>query len=184
MPRREPAEPWRSLLGEVDRAADGDIELHCIGGFVLEAAFGLSRTTGDLDFLSVAPPDEAGFIERLAGRNSPLHKKYKVYLQHVTVLAAWPEDYEQRLIELFPRCFSHLRLFALEPHDLALTKLERNWELDRSDLVLMAKAGLIDAAILRERYYREMRPYLGSPDRHDLTIELWVEIVSNCVRSA
>ena len=183
MSLKEPPEPWRSLLDEVDRAATGDIDLHCIGGFVLEVAYALSRTTVDLDFLSVTPPDQAGFIERLAGRNSPLHMKYKVYLQHVTVLAAYPADYERRLVQLFPGRHRHIKLYALESHDLALTKIERNWDLDRSDLMLMAKAGLIDAAALEQRYHQEMRPYLSNPGRYDLTIKLWVEIINSCLRA-
>ena len=76
-----------------------------------------------------------------------------------------------------------MRLWALEPHDLALTKIERNWDLDRSDLTQMARAGLLEASILRRRYDREMRPYLVDPGRHDLTVKLWVEIIESIARS-
>jgi hypothetical protein len=31
--------------------------------------------------------------------------------------------------------------------------------------------------LLRERYEKELRPYLGSPEREDLTLRLWVESV-------
>jgi hypothetical protein len=105
-----------------------------------------------------------------------------VYLQHVTVLSAYPDAYENRLAELFVGRYRHLRLWALEAHDLALTKLERNWDRDRSDLTLMARAGLLDAEILKQRYYREMRPYLIDTSRHDLTVKLWVEIIDDVSR--
>jgi hypothetical protein len=32
-------------------------------------------------------------------------------------------------------------------------------------------------AVLRERYEREMRSYVGAPEREDLTLELWIEII-------
>ena len=183
MPPKEPPDPWKSLLDEVDAAATEETPLHCIGGFVLEIAYGLSRTTVDLDFLCVAPPAQGEFIERIAGRGSALAGKHGVYLQHVTVLSAYPDSYEDRLVELFPSRYRHLRLWALEPHDLALTKIGRNWDLDRSDLTLMAKAGLLDAGILKQRYDREMRPYLVDTSRHDLTVKLWVEIINDVARS-
>lgn len=45
-----------------------------------------------------------------------------------------PEDYEERLTEMFPQAFRHLRLFALDPYDLTLSKLERNIQRDRADV--------------------------------------------------
>jgi hypothetical protein len=177
MPPEQPPEPWKSLLNAVDAAAPGEIAIHCIGGFVLEIAYGLSRSTVDLDFLAVAPPAQGRFLESLAGRASALAAKYGVYLQHVTILAAYPDGYEDRLTALYPGRYRRLRLWALEPHDLALTKLERNWELDRSDITLMAQAGLLDPDVLKRRYEREMRPYLTDASRQDLTVKLWVEII-------
>ena len=183
MSLKEPPEPWKSLLDEVDAAATGETTLHCIGGFVLEIAYGLSRTTVDLDFLCVAPPARVEFLERVAGKESALAKKHRAYLQHVTVLSAYPDAYEVRLVELFPGRYRYLRLWALEPHDLALTKLERNWDLDRSDLTQMARAGLLDSGTLKRRYDREMRPYLVEPSRYDPTLKLWVEIIDSVARS-
>ena len=31
--------------------------------------------------------------------------------------------------------------------------------------------------MLRERYRREMRDYVGMPEREDLTLELWIDII-------
>jgi hypothetical protein len=183
MAHKDPPEPWKSLLNEVDAAATGEIALHCIGGFVLEIAYGLSRTTADLDFLCVAPPAQAEFLERFAGKGSPLARRIGAYLQHVTILSAYPDAYEDRLKALFPGSYRHLRLWALDPHDLALTKIERNWDLDRADLTLMAKAGLLDAVLLRQRYDREMRPYLVGASRLDKTVDLWAEIIDSVAPS-
>ncbi len=71
-------------------------------------------------------------------QGSPLHKKYKVYLDRVGV-AKVPENYEERLTEIFPKVFKHLRLLALDPYDLALSKLERNIQRVRDHVKQLAK---------------------------------------------
>lgn len=91
-------------------------------------------------------------------------------------VATPPEDYADRLIPLFPGAWDRLRLFAMEAHDIALSKLERNLERDRGDVQALARAGYLDAEVLRERYYRELRPNLIAHEaRHDLTFKLWLE---------
>jgi G:T-mismatch repair DNA endonuclease (very short patch repair protein) len=42
---------------------------------------------------------------------------------------------------MFPGAWVRLSLFALEAHDLALSKLERNMERDRDDVQQLACAG-------------------------------------------
>jgi hypothetical protein len=90
-----------------------------------------------------------------------------------------PEDYESRLDRMWPKSkLQRLRLFALEVHDLALTKLERNREKDRQDVEDLARAGRLDPETLRERYEKELRPNLLSHvERHDLTLKLWLESI-------
>lgn len=77
---------------------------------------------------------------------------------------------------MFPGAWIHLQVFALEAHDLALSKLERNIERDRDDVQQLARAGHLKAEILRERYYTELRPNLVAHEEwHDLTLQLWLE---------
>jgi hypothetical protein len=102
---------------------------------------------------------------RYAGR--PLHKKYKIYLDHVGV-AHVPDDYEERLTEIFPKVFKHLRLLALDPYDLALSKLERNIQRDRDDVMHLARTVPFDLEVLKDRYQKELRWQLGNPEREDL----------------
>lgn len=80
-----------------------------------------------------------------------------------------------RLLPVFEGQWTHLKLFALEAHDIALSKLERNYERDRDDVQRLAVAGLIDAQVLKERYRKELRLYLARPEREDLTLNLWIE---------
>ena len=44
--------------------------MHCIGGFVLTFVYGASRTTGDLDYLTIMPNDASDEVENLAGYGS------------------------------------------------------------------------------------------------------------------
>ncbi|SPF38470.1 conserved hypothetical protein [Candidatus Sulfopaludibacter sp. SbA4] len=175
MPRiEEPPEPWRSFFAEVDAHLRENVHLHCCGGFVMTQLYGVPRTTSDVDFLG-AVPDVRREITEIAGKGSALHQKYRVYLDAVTV-ATPPESYEERLLPMFPGAWVHLRLDALEAHDLALSKLERNMELDRQDVQHLARAGHLKPEVLRERYFSELRPNLLAHEaRHDLTLQLWLE---------
>jgi hypothetical protein len=115
-------ELWGAFLGDLDRELVRPVELHCLGGFVVTMLYGLARPTADIDVLLVRPQMD---LNPLAGIGSTLHKKHRVYVQLVTVLEAYPEDYEERLTEMFPGAFTNLRFLALDPYDLALTKPRR-----------------------------------------------------------
>jgi hypothetical protein len=173
---RELAEPWRSFLAELDARVEHEVGMHCCGGFVVTSVYGLARTTADLDVLAIVPSDQQRELARLAGRGSVLHQTHGVYLDVVTV-ATLPDSYEDRLTELYPGRFRHLRLLALDPYDLVLAKITRNADRDRGDLEYLATAVPLDPSILRDRYRREMRDYLGVPEREDLTLDLWIEII-------
>ena len=169
-------DPWRKFLATLDAALEYQVELHCCGGFVITALYGLARTTADLDVLTVRPNAKQQPLAALAGQGSKLHQTYGVYLDVVTV-ATHPDSYEERLTEMYPGTFRHLRLLALDPYDLVLSKLTRNADRDRGDLEYLTTAVPLDANVLRARYQNEMRSYLGVPAREDLTLELWIEIV-------
>jgi len=170
----QPPEPWRAFFADVDARLAEDVQLHCCGGFVVTQVYGVARTTSDVDFLG-AVPNVWSHVTDIGGKGSALHRKHKVYLDAVTV-ATPPENYEDRLVPMFPGAWVRLSLFALEAHDLALSKLERNMERDRDDVQQLARAGHLKPEILQERYYSELRPNLLAHEaRHDLTLRLWIE---------
>jgi hypothetical protein len=167
--------PWREFLSEVDGKLAEAVVLHCHGGFVAALHYGLPRTTADLDYLAIVPINAQGLIEKLGGQASLLTKTYGVYLQHVPFTSA-PESYEDRLTGLFPGQFKYLRLFALDPYDLALSKLSRNTAVDREDVEYLAKTIPLDPQVLRQRYQDELRPImLGDLKVHDQTLNMWIE---------
>jgi hypothetical protein len=176
MPRETPPEPWRSFLQDIDAAAPHVVDLHCIGGFAVSLYYELARPTADLDVVEVAP-STARWLSRTAGMNSALHRKYKVYVQIATV-AILPYFYADRLREMFPGEFRQLRLFVPEQHDLALSKLPRNLEIDLEDVKHLAVHREFSLDLLESRYHEELRPYLTGPlGGHDLTLRLWAETI-------
>lgn len=138
MPLESIPEPWRFFLAEIDGRVEEAVHLHCLGGFVVTMLYGLGRPTADVDVITIAPRDLIEWLLQLADKGSELHSKYDVYLDFVTI-AAVPEDYDQRLVEILPGTFQNLRLFALDPYDLALAKLESNIQRDRDDVKYLAR---------------------------------------------
>lgn len=138
--------------------------------------YGFSRPTADLDVLEIAPSDAATRLLAHGMQGGPLHRKYKIYLDRVGV-AHVPESYDDRLTEIFSGTFENLRLFALDPYDLALSKLERNLQRDRDDVRHLAKIVPLELDVLKNRYHQELRWQLGNPEREDLTLRLWTEAI-------
>jgi hypothetical protein len=172
----EPAEPWRAFLADLDAELSGPIELHCLGGFVVTQLYGVAgRETADIDFLAARMKPDTVDLEALAGLHSQLHRRFRLYLQHVTVVTP-PCDYERRLVRMFPAAqWRNLTLLALDATDLALSKLERNSDRDRDDFLRLVKAGLIDRTAFQQRYAEELRPYLlARHEWHDQTFALWI----------
>jgi uncharacterized nucleotidyltransferase DUF6036 len=166
--------PWKDFLGEIDKALEKRLELHCIGGFALVFYYGIPRTTGDIDYYTAVPADLN--LEEMAGYDSALHRKYKIYLHRVTV-ATLPEEYEQRLSEMASGQFERLRLLVPDPYDFILSKLQRAGLKDSDDALYLFRSRKLRSGILRERYQRELRDYLIGPlEQHDATLERWIEI--------
>ncbi len=166
--------PWEGFLQAVDAELHHDVEIHCFGGFVLTVMWDLSRPTGDVDFLAAAPANVAAELLAIAGAGSPLAKRHGLYLQLVTV-SDFPDDYEDRLVDITPTSLSRLRLRALTAEDLILSKLTRNSPKDIHDVRHLAKRGALNPTLLYDRYHRNLRPYLVNVERHDLTLELWLD---------
>src|ERR1700761_5955649 len=133
-----PPEPWHSFFSDLDNALQSTARLDCIGGFVVTQLYGLARPTADVDVIELAPREASETLMQLAIQGGPLHRKHRIYLDRVGV-AAIPENYEQRLTEMFPGAYRHLRLMALDPYDIALSKLERNSQKDRDDVRFLSR---------------------------------------------
>jgi len=97
-------------------------------------------------------------------------------------IAPIPENYEDRLNEIFPGTFKKLRLFALDPYDVALAKIERNGDKDVEDVKYLAQVVPFNLDTLRKRYEEELRAYVRNEEREDLTLKLWIEMIEEARR--
>jgi uncharacterized nucleotidyltransferase DUF6036 len=167
--------PWDRFLEELDGLLREQVHVHCIGGFAVSLFYGLSRPTADIDYFAVVPYASVGDLQALAGAGSMLARKHQLCFQHVPTISL-PEDYETRLTEMYPGRLKSLHLYAPDPYDLILSKLERNSQKDRDDVAFLAESLHLDPAVLHERYKKELRPYLAHEGRHDLTLKLWLDV--------
>jgi hypothetical protein len=111
--------PWHEFLAEVDQSLSEPVELHCVGGFVPTAVYGIPRTTADLDYISVIPYHAMQDLEKIAGEYSELRKKHKVWVHAAGGVADYPEN-------TLALALKKLTLRTFEPYDLLLAKLTRN----------------------------------------------------------
>lgn len=176
MPAEQLSDPWRSFLHDIDAQLAGPTEFHCLGGFVVAEYYGLARPTSDVDIIHVRGAATVADVQRIGGKGSALAKKHRVYIDIVTV-ADVPERYEERLIDVYARELRNLRVRVFERHDLALAKLGRNQDYDREDVRRLAQGPGLEIAILEQRYRDELRFQLGNPERDDLTLKLWIEMI-------
>jgi hypothetical protein len=128
-PRKVLPEPWLSFLNELDRIATSTVRLDCIGRFVVTMLYGLTRPTADVDVLEIAPLSAADAFSKVALLGGPLFGSM-ASIWIASPLRSHPTNTKSRLQEMFPGTFQNPRLMALDPYDLALTKLERNIERD------------------------------------------------------
>jgi Nucleotidyltransferase of unknown function (DUF6036) len=167
--------PWPDFLKEVDAQLSQQVNLHCIGGFVITALYGMPRPfpTADVDYIKAVPREAGNEVEKIAGRESALCKKYRLFFQSVGI-ADFPEEYDSRLQELKLN-LKKLKLWALDPYDLLLSKVPRNSPKDQEDAKYLIRIVKLDLRTFQDRWQKEMAPWIANRPRHDLTIELWKE---------
>ncbi|MFY9676814.1 MAG: DUF6036 family nucleotidyltransferase [Terriglobales bacterium] len=163
--------PWPQFLSELDRKLAEAVEIHCAGGFALTAVYGISRTTADLDYISAIPIRSSEELDRIAGRDSGLARKFKVYLQFVRGVTDFPEDYEARLTTV-PLGLKRLALRVLEPYDLVLSKLTRNSPKDAEDVRALARKLDLQFEVAMTRFRKEMS-WVPNMERHQQTMSIF-----------
>lgn len=114
-----------------------------------------------MDVIELAPPKASKTVINLAAQGGPLHCKHRVYLERIAV-AIVPENYEDRLSEMFAGTYQNLRIMALDAYDLALSKLGRNSQKDRDDVRFFAMAIPFDLHIFEQRYREEIPLAIGT----------------------
>lgn len=162
--------PWPEFLADVDQSLSEPVELHCVGGFVLAIVYGIPRTTADIDYISVIPHHAIEELDRIAGEDSALAKKHKVWIHVAGGIVDYPENYESRLNTL-PLGLKKLTLRFFEPYDLLLAKLTRNNPKDMEDVRALVQKLNLKFDVLVERFQSEMS-WVPNRERHEQTLNV------------
>jgi hypothetical protein len=146
----------RSLLDRLDEAllpfapAGERLDLFLLGRAALVFYYQFPLSTMDIDIIWMRNSDLETKAIELFGKGSALARQCGLYLDPVPQgLPPTPTGYRNRC-EAFPGPWKVLRLWKLEVHDLAATKLKSFRPKDRQDLQALCDQGLLDAARLRQ----------------------------------
>lgn len=127
------------------------LDIYHIGRSALVWAYGYIETTTDIDVL--CPRGEEALVEaalRLFGRETEGAKAHGLYLDVVNeAYPPMPGGYERRAKQV-ENPWKVLRVFHLDPHDLAASKLRRFAARDRQDIRQLGDWGHLDPDRLHE----------------------------------
>ncbi len=146
----------KAFLTSADRHLKKKAELVLIGGSAAALAHGATSITDDID--STEHPSsvlEAALeaARRETGLAIPVGK---------STVADFPYEYESRLVRCLPT-LKRLKVWALEKHDLALSKAVRCEETDLQQLAEIHQRSPFDFDTLIARFQKEMGHAIGNP---------------------
>jgi Nucleotidyltransferase of unknown function (DUF6036) len=156
---------FRTLASRVARSAnatvDAPITMFLAGGAAMHFYTG-ARMTDDIDAVfdrKILVPANATVIYRDAEG-----KARSVYfdVNYNESYALLHEDAHDDAWRLVIDGLDAVRVLVLQPVDLAVSKLARFSEIDRGDILQLAKDGLIAAAALQQRAADALPGYVGS----------------------
>jgi hypothetical protein len=132
-------------------AKEGEhFDTYLLGRSALVIHYGFPLSTSDIDIVWMRDSDLEQKAIELLGEGSALAQTLGLYLDPVPQgLPPLPSGFRRRCVAL-PGNWKVLRLWILEVHDLAATKLRSFRPKDREDLQALCDRGLLNAAKLRE----------------------------------
>lgn len=138
------------LLTEIDNHLkpmnNGDrLELYLVGRSALNAQFGKSLVTVDLDVVVTGtPPALLEAALAFAGKGSDVAEDIGLYLEMLpSALPPMPSGYRNRVTEM-GGSWTVLRVWHLDVHDLLISKLGRFAVKDQQDIRELCDTGTID----------------------------------------
>lgn len=175
--RADPAylEAFKSLVQRLARSAKVNpkepIEMVLAGGAAIHFYTG-ARMTDDVDAVFnkklLVPSDLAVVYRDSEG------KARSVYFDanYNETYALLHEDAHEDAMRLALEGIEGVRIFVLQPVDLAVSKLARFSEIDRKDILQLAADGLVTANDLRERAEQALPGYVGNPEPVRTSLDL------------
>ncbi|HUB05522.1 MAG TPA: DUF6036 family nucleotidyltransferase [Myxococcales bacterium] len=160
----------RVFLRAVDAHLARTAELKVMGGGAIALAYGVLLSTSDIDTFETDLDAVADAIQKAqASTGLPIQ---------VSPLGGsvgdWPENSGERLIRVMPE-LPRLSIFALEQHDLALSKSVRGYENDLAAIEQLHGRLALDRDVLVRRYVHEMAHAIGDPVRLDRNFILMID---------
>ena len=145
------------------------LDLYHVGRSALVWQYDYLATTRDIDVLVQGEP--TGMMAEalgMYGRGSAKSREFGIYLEAVpTGLPPMAAGFRKRA-KPYDRPWKVIRLYHLDPHDLAVSKLKRFAAKDREDIRELCDRGLIESdklqSILESAFYFHMEKD-GNPDR-------------------
>jgi hypothetical protein len=146
----------RGFLDRLDEellpfAKEGEpFDMFLLGRAALVLCYQFPLSTKDIDIVWMRDSELERKALELLGKESTLAKSLGLYLDPVPqALPPLPHWFRNRC-HLLPGHWKVLKLWMLEAHDLATTKLKSFRPQDREDLQILCDRGLLNAAKLRE----------------------------------
>lgn len=184
--RADPAyvSAFRTLVKRLMRSSNATaapITMYLAGGAAMHFYTG-ARMTDDIDAVfdrKILVPADATVIYRDA------HGKARsVYfdVNYNESYALLHEDAHNDALRLLLDGIDGVRVLVLQPVDLAVSKLARFSEIDRGDILQLAKDDLITAKALRQRAKEALPGYVGSVLPVQTSIKLACRDISALVR--
>lgn len=175
--RADPAyvEAFRTLIRRLLRSAKATskkpISMYLAGGAAMHFYTG-ARMTDDVDAVFdrklLLPSDSAVIYRDADGKARSLYFD----ASYNETFALLHEHAHEDAVRLSLEGVEGARIFVLQPVDLAVSKLARFSEIDRGDILTLAKEGLVTAKELGERAEAALHSYVGDPVPVRTSIEL------------
>jgi len=145
-----------SLINRLDEALiplakEGErFDMFHLGRSALVLHYGFQLSTRDVDIVGMQNRELDQKAIELLGEDSPMARSLGIYLDLVPeALPPLPTGFRKRCRQV-PGPWQVIRLWKLEDHDLAASKLKSFRPQDRADLQAMCDRGLLTAGRLRE----------------------------------
>ena len=146
----------RSFLDRLDNellafAKDGErYDMFLLGRTALVICYQFQFSTKDIDVVWMRDSELESKAIELLGKESKLARSLGLYLDPVPQGVPPLPHWFRRRCEMVPGNWKVLKVWMLEVHDLAATKLKSFRPQDREDLQILSDRGLLNAAKLYE----------------------------------
>jgi len=149
-----------NFLKEIDKELERDIKLHAVGGTAM-TLLGLKTSTLDIDFdMNDADLTE---LERIL-KSTPHGFKVDLYKNGLIFSQQLPKDYVSKLI-LIPADLMRIKLYALNPVDIVVTKIGRLNDRDIQDIESCIKKHTLKKAAIINRAKQVV--YIGREETYE-----------------